>query len=105
MNRGFSQAQINSIRTKMWLEGRTKDDSCMICFEKFSTGAKYKELKCGHEYDAECIDKWLLERGSTCPICKFNVKKDYNVTSAEQMSNARTDDPAANIDEWLSRNY
>ena len=68
VNRGYSQTQINTIRTKMWLEGRTKEDSCMICFEKFTTGVKYKELKCGHEYDADCIDKWLKTE-KRCPVC------------------------------------
>ena len=77
----------------------------MVCFVEYEEGDEVRTMPCMHFFHRECIDKWLLERGSTCSICKFNVKKDYNVTSAEQMSNARTDDPAANIDEWLSRNY
>ena len=68
MNRGYSQQQINTIRTKMWLEGRTKEDTCNICFEKFTTGCKYKELKCSHEYHDECIDKWLKTE-KRCPVC------------------------------------
>ena len=55
----------------MWLEGRTKEESCSICFENFKTGAKYKELKCGHAFDAECIDKWLKTE-KRCPVCSKN---------------------------------
>ena len=56
---------------------------CMVCLVEYSEGEDLRTMPCMHFFHKECIDKWLLERGSTCPICKFNIKKDYNVTSAD----------------------
>lgn len=68
VSRGLSKAQIESIRAQIWLEGKTKSLDCHICIEKFGRGKKFKQLKCGHEYHAECIDEWLLIE-KRCPVC------------------------------------
>ena len=62
---------------------------CMVCLIEYEANEELRTMPCLHFFHRECIDKWLLERGSTCPICKFNVRKDYNVTSAAQMSTNR----------------
>jgi E3 ubiquitin-protein ligase RNF13 len=46
---------------------------CTICLEEFRAGDKVKALPCGHEYHRECIDPWLLEKSSLCPLCKQNI--------------------------------
>lgn len=56
---GLKQSQIDDIRTWTWIEGRTKQDTCTICMDKFKLGAKYKKLKCEHEYHSECVNEWL----------------------------------------------
>lgn len=68
VNRGYSKAIIRGLKPIMWAKGKTKESSCSICFEDFQIGAKVKELKCGHDFDQECIDKWL-ESEKRCPVC------------------------------------
>lgn len=68
VNTGLSQQQIDQIRAFTWIEGRTKQDTCTICMEKFKIGAKYKKLLCNHEYHSECVNEWLL-RAKKCPVC------------------------------------
>ncbi|KAL1188452.1 putative E3 ubiquitin-protein ligase HIP1 [Cardamine amara subsp. amara] len=51
---------------------RTKDieaEPCTICQESFKNEEKIATLDCGHEYHAECLEKWLIVK-NVCPICK-----------------------------------
>ena len=68
VSRGYSKAKIDCIPARMWYQGRTKEENCLICMEAFSNGKRIKVLQCGHEYDAECIDTWLTNE-KRCPVC------------------------------------
>ena len=68
VNRGYSREQLSSIAEQIWEVGATKDTSCLVCLEDFKPGAKFKNLPCGHVFDAECIDRWLMKE-KRCPVC------------------------------------
>jgi hypothetical protein len=72
VSKGLTQAQIDKVRTNLWMKGRTKADSCSICMEEFKSGSMYKQLPCKHEYHAECISEWLRSQ-KKCPICQKDV--------------------------------
>ncbi|CAF2055730.1 unnamed protein product [Brassica oleracea] len=38
-------------------------------WENFKNEKKIATLDCGHEYHAECLEKWLIVK-NLCPICK-----------------------------------
>ncbi|KAJ7948706.1 RING/U-box superfamily protein [Quillaja saponaria] len=72
---------INKLRTKTYLTPATaikleeaacedqEADSCIICQDEYNNQEKIGVLKCGHEYHADCLRKWLLVK-NVCPICK-----------------------------------
>lgn len=72
VSRGCTKEQINGIKSVYWRKGRTKTDECLICIEKYTDNKRVKRLGCGHEYDAECIDKWLLNE-KRCPVCSEQI--------------------------------
>ena len=76
--RQITAEQLTDTAQKQDDEAFTK---CMVCLVEYEVGEEVRTMPCLHFFHRECIDKWLLERGSTCPICKFNIRKDYNVTS------------------------
>lgn len=49
-------------------------DACTICLDDFVAGDKVKELPCGHSYHKSCIDPWLLQKSSLCPLCKQSIQ-------------------------------
>mmetsp|Transcript_29479 Transcript_29479/g.28629 ORF Transcript_29479/g.28629 Transcript_29479/m.28629 type:complete len:90 (-) Transcript_29479:45-314(-) len=69
--------------TEEYLE-RVKEDSslskCLICMEVYEVEESIRTMPCLHYFHTGCIDKWLT-RGKTCPICKFDIKKNYNAVA------------------------
>ncbi|KAJ6119329.1 hypothetical protein N7523_003609 [Penicillium sp. IBT 18751x] len=48
--------------------------SCAICLDEFVIGSsQLRELPCGHVFDPPCIDQYLIEQSSQCPLCKKSV--------------------------------
>jgi hypothetical protein len=49
-------------------EPRSEPPSCSVCTEYFVEGENVRILPCGHVYHRCCIDLWLLDFSSTCPL-------------------------------------
>lgn len=48
--------------------------TCAICLDDFVAGTTtVRELPCGHIFDPGCIDEYLTETSSLCPLCKKSV--------------------------------
>ncbi|XP_050219034.1 probable E3 ubiquitin-protein ligase ZFP1 [Mercurialis annua] len=82
VNTGLSEEFIRSqLKTRTYLsfpfsinleETASMDqepDSCIICQDDYMSEEKIGSLRCGHEYHADCLKKWLRVK-NFCPICK-----------------------------------
>lgn len=47
-------------------------EECRICLEEFKNGGRVVPLACGHEFDEECLVKWL-ETSHVCPLCRYEL--------------------------------
>lgn len=48
--------------------------TCAICLDDFvSSDTVVRELPCGHIFHPDCIDSFLRENSSLCPMCKTSV--------------------------------
>ncbi|KAG4028641.1 hypothetical protein MFRU_020g00800 [Monilinia fructicola] len=48
--------------------------TCPICLDDFESGTTLiRELPCGHIFHPECIDPFLSNNSSLCPLCKKSV--------------------------------
>ncbi len=47
-------------------------ETCPICIVDFEEGDDLRVLPCEghHRFHQECVDQWLLELSSSCPICR-----------------------------------
>jgi hypothetical protein len=57
--------------------------------EDYVEGESIRTMPCLHYFHTPCIDKWL-SRGKICPICKFDIKRDYNMTSETPVENQKS---------------
>ncbi|XVE70110.1 hypothetical protein DITRI_Ditri10aG0045200 [Diplodiscus trichospermus] len=44
-------------------------ETCCICREEYNDGEDIGTLECGHDFHADCIKLWLIQK-NMCPICK-----------------------------------
>ena len=48
--------------------------TCAICLDDYEPGLSIvRELPCGHIFDVDCIDTFLTQNSSLCPLCKKSV--------------------------------
>lgn len=64
---------------------------CSICTEDFEVGQDQRVLPCDHRFHPECVDPWLLNVSSTCPLCRVDLRPQTSRTSADNAENGNTD--------------
>lgn len=47
---------------------------CVICMDDFKENDLCRYLGCGHYYHIECVDPWLEEKSSRCPLCSQHLR-------------------------------
>lgn len=61
------------------------DASCAVCMNDYTNREKVRTLTCGHFFHVACIDEWLINYSSLCPLCK-KPAKDCPVESSFSIS-------------------
>ena len=51
--------------------------SCIICIEKFYKNEIVRFFPCKHYFHIDCLKNWF-KTNTTCPICRFDVKKFFS---------------------------
>eukprot|EP00056_Hartaetosiga_gracilis_P000388 m.38123 g.38123 ORF g.38123 m.38123 type:complete len:496 (+) comp10184_c0_seq1:272-1759(+) len=52
---------------------KKEQHECSICLDAITREMKLKRLPCGHFFHSDCIDAWLLEYSTTCPLDNLPV--------------------------------
>ncbi|XP_065854881.1 receptor homology region, transmembrane domain- and RING domain-containing protein 1 [Euphorbia lathyris] len=65
---------------------RHSGETCAICIEDYKDGEILKVLPCQHEYHSSCVDSWLTNWGTFCPVCKFDMKAKSVFSEAFRLS-------------------
>ena len=50
-------------------------DNCVICVDDFTEEDTVRVLPCDHIFHPQCIDEWLGNHSSLCPLCKKRVPR------------------------------
>ena len=66
--------QAEDLPTRLFRKGEERDETCSVCVDDFEDGVLVKVLPCHHIFHPVCIDQWLAEYSSICPMCKADVR-------------------------------
>ncbi|KAH8827994.1 hypothetical protein DL96DRAFT_1601187 [Flagelloscypha sp. PMI_526] len=60
-------------------------DTCPICIVDFEDGDDVRVLPCDgkHRFHQACVDPWLLELSSSCPICRHDFLALENIIAGD----------------------
>eukprot|EP00924_Labyrinthula_sp_SR-Ha-C_P004625 maker-scaffold_1-snap-gene-6.4-mRNA-1 protein AED:0.00 eAED:0.00 QI:140/1/1/1/1/1/2/159/576 len=73
-------------------------DNCVICLSEFNLDDYATVLPCKHIYHKECIEPWLTNKSSLCPICKQSIFKNGESRSISEI-NSDEQDPLMDLSE------
>jgi len=71
-------------------------ETCPICIIDFEDGDDLRVLPCEghHKFHKDCVDPWLLELSSSCPLCR----QDF--LALENMANGVSPEEARHRQQW-----
>lgn len=57
-------------------------ETCPICIVDFEEGDDLRVLPCEghHRFHQQCVDPWLLELSSSCPLCRQGTLRHFALT-------------------------
>ena len=95
-HRGLTEAEIEALPVRVYhredeggvqgvglgeeLEVEREAEICTICLEEFAEGRSVvKTMKCGHFWHSACIEQWLRQGPTHCPLCLQRYDQAQNL--------------------------
>lgn len=82
MNRALeaNKKEVSEITTVIFRDSQIQkeDATCVICLDEYEPDDELRILRCGHHYHKECVDQWLIEKGSCC-LCHQGLSTGVNM--------------------------
>ena len=78
---------LNKLRNEqidLKLMAQLDKDQCGIRLDIYAIDQFIKYLPCGHRFHSECIDAWLRNQSTDCPLDKMPVDGSKSVDSNDQ---------------------
>ena len=71
--------KLRSEQIDIQLLAQLDQDQCGICLDVYAIDQFVKYLPCGHRFHSECIDSWLRNQSTDCPLDKLPVDGSMSV--------------------------
>jgi hypothetical protein len=78
----LSQESINTLPTFIYDEipddikrvDENGKDTCTICMQDYEGSDDIRVLLCKHYYHKACVDRWLSQENTRCPVCRHDSR-------------------------------
>ena len=80
---------VSSLETQT-LE-RENEGNCPVCQCEWELGDEVRVLPCGHQFHTHCIDHWLTKHQASCPLCKKDVREEWEDVEGEHEEEAASE--------------
>lgn len=103
-NSGVDEETIRLLPTDIvdshWIEANKLTKDCAVCLSEFEVGDEVKTLPaCGHVFHRECVDPWLLAKGS-CPLCRRGLHgQEASGSTAQVTETSSSEQPGRQQDD------
>ena len=94
----LGEAATRALPCKTFAQARGETsgkETCAICVEEFKDKDITRVLPCNHFFHPDCIDPWLIDHSSMCPLCKQSVSGDDEV---DRLSIITTEDSDSSVE-------
>ncbi|CAA7056987.1 unnamed protein product [Microthlaspi erraticum] len=72
-------------------------ETCAICLEDYRAAESLRLLPCQHAFHMSCIDSWLTKWGTSCPVCKHDIRTQTLSSEVHKRECARTDTSTSRV--------
>ena len=81
------------------VSSKTTCTMCSICIDDFERGERLTFLpRCQHAFHRDCIHPWLTGRQGCCPLCKTNVREEFDHMETDSDENNPDANEDSNVD-------
>ncbi|KAF8104518.1 hypothetical protein N665_0171s0024 [Sinapis alba] len=80
---------VRTLPTFTFSESVHGGDTCAICLEDYRFGESLRLLPCQHGFHLSCIDSWLTKWGTSCPVCKHDIRTQTMSSEAHKRDSPR----------------
>lgn len=68
---------------------------CSICLTAYRADDEVRVLTCDHAYHTGCIDVWLTQKSSRCPICKTDIRESLGLEPRKSKRKKSSEPPSS----------
>lgn len=81
---------VRTLPTFTFADSFQGGDTCAICLEDYRFGDSLRLLPCQHAFHLNCVDSWLTKWGTSCPVCKHDIRTQTMSSEAHKRDSSRT---------------
>ena len=88
----LSKEETQRLPMRKYNSKKEASDNCVICVDEFIEEDQVRVLPCSHIFHPQCIDEWLVNHSSLCPLCKKEVSRQGRSESQNVTASTRDEE-------------